>query len=187
MPKAARAVVLSQAQRSILEKLANSRVRPKDLVERAQIVVWCADEVTNVEQAQRLGVHEQRVRRWRGRWVREALEVEEAEQAGASGRELQRHIERVLSDAPRSGTPPKFSAEQIAQLVALACEAPEDCETPVTHWTPEELAKEARKRGIVESISARHLDRLLKRGRPTSASKPLLDDVARQARGPRGV
>jgi hypothetical protein len=57
-------------------------------------------------------------------------------------------------------------------------EPPEDSGIPVTHWTPDELAKEAIKRGIVESISARHLDRLLKRGGPPTTQKPVLDDVS---------
>jgi hypothetical protein len=30
----------------------------------------------------------------------------------------------VLADAPRSGTPPTFTAEQIVQIVNLACTAP---------------------------------------------------------------
>ena len=34
--------------------------------------------------------------------------------------------------------------------------------------TLEELAREAVKRGVVESISPRHLDRIMKRGRPSA-------------------
>lgn len=169
MPKAARLIRLTDTQRQILTKFANARVKSRDLVERSRIVLLCDEGLTNVEQAQRLGVSEQRVRRWRKRWAFAADRLAEAETAGATLAEVRAHVEQVLSDAPKTGAPPKFSAEQIAQLIALACEAPEDSGLPVTHWTPAELAKEARKRGIVESISARHLDRLLKRGRASSA------------------
>jgi transposase len=65
--------------------------------------------------------------------------------------------------------PAKFSPKQIAQIISLACERPEESGLPVTHWTPNELAKEARKRGVVESISPRHLDRLIKSVRASTA------------------
>jgi putative transposase len=70
---------------------------------------------------------------------------------------------RLLSDAYRSGTPPKFSAEQVVQIIALACEAPLDSERPVSHWTPKEIAAEAMRRGIVKSISVQSVERFLKR------------------------
>ena len=73
-------------------------------------------------------------------------------------------ISDVLSDEPRSGGPCTFSAEQLTQILAVACEKPQDCGRPVTHWTPRELAHEVIKRGVVESISKRHVDRILKGG-----------------------
>lgn len=69
----------------------------------------------------------------------------------------------VLADEPRSGGPPKFSPEQVAAIIALACEPPGDSGLPISHWTPPELAREAAKRGIVESISPRQVDRFLAR------------------------
>ncbi|MBV9603236.1 MAG: helix-turn-helix domain-containing protein [Chloroflexi bacterium] len=32
-----------------------------------------------------------------------------------------------LADAPKPGAPPKFTPEQICQIIALACEKPADC------------------------------------------------------------
>jgi putative transposase len=58
--------------------------------------------------------------------------------------------------------------------VALACEDPRDCGRPVTHWSTTELADEAVKRGIVESISPRSVGRFLGRGGPQAASHALL-------------
>jgi hypothetical protein len=113
--------------------------------------------------AAELGVDPQRPRRWRRRWAAAVAAVDEAEEVGASDRDLRIRIEEALSDASRPGTPPKFTAEVVAQLISLACEPPADSGLPITHWTPEELAKEAQNRGVVESISPRHLDRLLKR------------------------
>jgi len=80
----------------------------------------------------------------------------------------------LRGDLPRPGCPGKFTAEQIAQILAVACEPPEDSGRPVTHWTPTELADEVVHRGIVASISPRHVGRFLKYGRTPTASQPLL-------------
>ena len=70
--------------------------------------------------------------------------------------------------------PTEVPAEQLAALVALACQDPKELGLPVTHWTPRELAAEAIKRGIVEAISERHVGRFLKSGRSQTASESLL-------------
>ena len=75
-----------------------------------------------------------------------------------------------MSDAHRSGSPGKFSAEQVAQIIAIACEVPQDSGYPVSHWTAQEIALEAEKRGIVNSISERQVGRFLKRGGSTTTS-----------------
>jgi putative transposase len=110
---------------------------------------------------------------WRRRWAR-AFQRLVLVECGEKDSALPRAIERLLSDSPRRGWPGKFSSEQVTQIIAVACEPPEKCGRPVTHWTPRELADEVKKRSIVESISARQVGRFLKRCRPQAASKPLL-------------
>jgi transposase len=75
---------------------------------------------------------------------------------------LRAALSRVLSDAPRSGSPGKFTAEQLTQLFAVACEDPKESGRPITDWTPRELAAELQKRGIVVAISPSQVRRLLK-------------------------
>jgi putative transposase len=162
MPRRARDLELSPTQRRLLEAISRSRTLPQRLVERAQIVVWCADGHSDAAQARLLGVDAQRPRRWRKRWLSQVEDLAAAERAGASERELSQRIQGMLLDDERPGSPRKFSPEQVAQIISLACERPEESGLAVTHWTPNELAKEARKRGVVESISPRHLDRLMK-------------------------
>ncbi len=91
------------------------------------------------------------VQHWRRRWSQSSGPVAER-----------------LADAPRPGTPATFSAEQICAIVAMACEAPGESARPITHWTHQELADEALKRGIVASISPDSVGRFLKK-RPTSS------------------
>jgi putative transposase len=87
---------------------------------------------------------------------------------------LRRAVAELFSDRPRSGSPGTFTAEQVTQILAVACEPPEDSGRLVTHWTPRELADEVRQRGFVESISPRHVGRFLKHGGPAAASQSLL-------------
>ena len=120
-----------------------------------------------------LNVDRQRPRRWRRRWAQEDGRLEAAEEKGASDRDLDLDLDLghlladVLNDRDRPGGPPTFSAEQLTRIIAVACEKPDESDRPVTHWTPwapRELVGEVVKRGIVDSISPRHIDRLLKRG-----------------------
>ena len=80
-----------------------------------------------------------------------------------SDKDLEVMVVDVLGDEHRKGGPPKFSPEQVAAIIALACEPPADSGLPISHWTPPELAVEAVKRGIVKDISPRQVDRFLAR------------------------
>lgn len=174
-------ISLNQRVRDVLEGISRSRSEEARLVERATIVLNGVDGLSHVEQGRRLGIDRQRSRRWTQRWIEVNHRLTAAIEAGASDRDVEKLVRTLLDDRYRSGTPPKFSAEQIARIVALACEKPEESNIPVNRLTPDELAREAVKRGIVESISARHLDRILKRVRSSPASNPLLAHLARQA------
>jgi putative transposase len=89
-------------------------------------------------------------------------------------RALEQAIEETLMDEARSGTPPTFSAEQVCQIIAVACEEPKLSGRPITEWTPRELADEVIKREIVSSISASQVGRFLKRGAVATSSQPVL-------------
>jgi putative transposase len=152
------AVPLSEEERQALHAMIRAHKTPQHLSFRAHVILLLAEGLTAPEVARRLGTTRTTVRRWRRHW-------------------LARHdcpvLER-LYDAARPGAPATFSAEQWCQIIALACEAPEASGRPISHWTPRELADEARKRGIVATISERHVGRFLKSGRSQAAQKPLL-------------
>ncbi len=155
-------VVLTSAQRSVLERVVKAYTTPQHIVQRAKIVLMSADGVRNNKQAAQLGVDPQRIRRWRRRWESEQPAVTAAEVAEGESAYVDDLILELLSDDQRSGRKPTFTAEQVAQIIAVACERPAgQSERAVTHWTPKELAAEAVKRGIVTSISPRHVGRIL--------------------------
>lgn len=68
----------------------------------------------------------------------------------------------VLRDAHRSGTKGKFTAEQMVQLVSIACESPRDSGRPIDDWTGRELADEMKQRAIVDSISVSWVNEVLR-------------------------
>jgi putative transposase len=119
--------------------------------------------LNNAQIGRHLGIRRGTARTWRERWVDAAPGLVTAEQEGVSDKCLAELIEQVLTDEPRPGTPGTFEPEQIAQIIAVACEDPQDCGRPVSHWTPRELTDEVIKRGIVVSISPRSVGRFLKR------------------------
>jgi len=115
---------------------------------------------SNTDIAKEIGLSRKQVGLWRRRWQAsfDALVDTQCRESHAA---LVRLIEDVLSDAPRSGAPPTYTAEQVTQILAIACEDPQLSKRPVTHWTPRELTDEAIQRGIVESISISQVARYL--------------------------
>jgi len=158
-------ISVSERQRAILERSKRNKAGTSaQLIERCAIILLSANGVSNVEQGRVLGVDRQRARRWRTRWSQDPDRLAEPERERATDKDLAKLLSALLSDEPRPGTPPTFTAEQLTRVIAVACEPPEECGRPVTHWTPRELAGEVIKRGIVETICPRHVDRLRKGG-----------------------
>lgn len=138
---------LSDGERDQLQKLINRHNTPQQIALRAKIILMASEGQNHREIARNLDVNRQTARLWRNRW----LETE--------GKELL--IEQRLQDSERVGARPKFSMEQVIELFALACSPPSDYGRPISHWTVRELTDEIIKQGIIESISIRHLGRLL--------------------------
>jgi len=144
-------VNLSEEEEKGLDKLVKRRSTRQQIVWRARIIQAAAKGMNNAQIGRALGMSVDSVRLWRNRWV-ESQAVTLKEEG----------IEARLSDEPRNGSPGKFSAEQMAQIIAIACEDPATSGYPVSHWSAKEIAMEAVKRGVVESISERHVGRFLK-------------------------
>ena len=152
MARQSACVVLSSEERVALEGLCRKSSTPQSLARRARMILLAGDGVGVVETAARLGVWRKTVSGWRRRWL------------DGSGCGLS--VEVRLSDAPRSGAPAKITADQICQIVALACEPPSASGVPVSQWSQQGLAREAVKRGFVDKVSQRSVGRFLKRCRP---------------------
>lgn len=146
-------VELSPDERRELEGLVRAHRTPQQLALRARIVLAAADGLNNTQIARELGVDADTVRLWRVRWL--GLQPVNLEDLSVAER---------LADAPKPGAPARITPEQVCQVVALACEAPEKAGRPISHWSGREIADEIMERGIIDHISPRHASRLLKKG-----------------------
>lgn len=146
-------VTLSAAEQAALEKLTQAHRTAQQLVLRARIILKAGEGLNNVQVSRALPVGVDMVRQWRHRW-----------QAGQAIPLTELTVAERLADMPRSGKPATITADQRCQMIALACETPEQAERPISQWTGREIADEVRQRGIVSQISPRHAARLLKAG-----------------------
>lgn len=182
MPGMAAKVVITERQQMVLQTMAFSRSSPQGLAHRAEIILLAFAGLKNEAIAAKLNCERHGVGIWRKRWQKafDPLTVIECLEKPPA---LYEAIAEVLGDLPRAGCGGTFTAEQIAQIIAVACEPPEKSGRPVTHWTPRELADEVIKRQIVPSISVRHVGRFLKGGGPSAAQESLLAQRPSQGSG----
>lgn len=159
-PKPA-AIKLSEQEQATLTELVRAGSTSQQLAQRSRVILKAGEGLNNEEVGRAVGLGVATVRLWRKRWST----TQGADRAGVAAR---------LSDAYRRGTPPKFRAEQIVAIVAIGCTARTAHEGGASHWTMQEIAEEAVKRGIVERISKSQVHNFLKRGQSKAASQPLL-------------
>jgi transposase len=161
MPGSAAKLLITECQQAVLRQMAAAPTSPVRLAQRAEIILQAFERAENQTIAAAINLDPTAVGVWRRRWVKawpKLIQIECTETQAA----FRRAIEDVLSDAPRSGNPGKFTPEQVTQILALACEPPEQSGRPITQWTCKELADEAQKRGIVPSISESQVGRYLR-------------------------
>jgi putative transposase len=156
-------IELSEQAKRDLEQLLKAHKTDQQIALRGRIILEANAGKGNAEIARTQAISIGMVRLWRQRWLDlESLPLSELS------------VKERLEDLPRPGTPPRITADQICQIVALACKAPEKSGRPISHWTGREIADELMEQGIVETISPRHARRLLKRGYAQAPSDALL-------------
>ncbi len=134
-------VRLTRGERQVLHaRIARARSEQRDVL-RARIVLAAAAKKPNAVIAADLGVTVDTVRKWRGRFATGRLEG--------------------LNDLPRRGRPRVFSPVVAAEVKAIACSLPAEQGLPLSAWTCAEIAQEAIDRGVVGSVSASTVRRIL--------------------------
>lgn len=138
---------LSDGDRLELQQLIKRHNTSQQVVLRAKIIILADEGKNHGEIARELKISLDMARLWRKRWLETSYNELSAFQR--------------LKDLERVGAPVKFNMEQVIELFSLACSPPEDYGRPISHWTAKELTDEIVKQGIIESISVRHVGRLL--------------------------
>lgn len=113
------AVVLSAEERAFLDAQVRRYKAPRSLSDRCRMILLCADGLQSKEVAERLGVHEHTVGKWRRRFVADRIEG--------------------LTDEHRPGRPRTVSDAQVAQVIERTLNTtPRDA----THWSIRSMAAE---------------------------------------------
>jgi putative transposase len=120
---------LSDDERTPLNSIARSRTLPHALVQRAQIVLASAEGETNKAIAERLGIHQITVGKWRRRYLDHGIEG--------------------LHDELRPGRPRTFEDDRVADVINCALQKRP---TSSTHWSVRSMAAET---GISKSTVQR--------------------------------
>lgn len=112
---------LTDEEQQTITRWSHSRTEPARRVERATIIRRASEGQGVPLVAAELGLCEAAVRKW----------IKQFNASGLVG----------LEDAPRSGAPPRYTAEVTGQIVATALTAPQQLGLPFASWTYERLAR----------------------------------------------
>ena len=110
----------TQEEKRVITKLARSQTASARLVKRTKILHLASEGQSVPQIAQMLSLNEKTVRKWFKRFNQEGL-------AG-------------LEDAPRSGAPSRYTAENKARVLEAARTRPSALGLPYNCWTFERLA-----------------------------------------------
>lgn len=78
----ASAIVLSEKQRHLLSQIIRAHTNPYRLVQRAQLILYAASNMTNTEISLSLRLTRNRVRLWRNRFLDAVTSLNQAEERG---------------------------------------------------------------------------------------------------------
>ncbi len=113
-------VVLGNDARTFLESQVRRHKAPRSLSDRCRMILLCAQGLQSKDVAERLGVHEHTVGKWRRRFVKDGIEG--------------------LTDEYRAGRPRTVSDAQVAEVVERTLNTtPKDA----THWSIRSMAADS--------------------------------------------
>jgi transposase len=133
--------VVSAAVLGVLLALQRKPTAPAGVVRRARAIILLANGHSSVRTAEKVGLSPRHVHKWGQRFL----------QRGVQG----------LEDQPRPGRKPKFSPGVALHLVKMACEMPDLRGRSLSQWDCAEMARQLQAEGVVDSISAQSVWRIL--------------------------
>jgi len=134
-------ISLTGEEREELDSWQRSRTIRSGLARRGRVIVMLADGASVSEAARVVGCRRRFVYRWARRFLKDRVEG--------------------LEDKPGRGRKPFFPPEVAVHLVKIACERPDQLGRSLSQWECSELARELLDSGVVSSISAETVRRIL--------------------------
>jgi transposase len=119
MPRRLQVRELSDKEREIIHQTARSRTVAVRQVERARIIQASSEGKSVAEIATSLQLMEAKVRKW----------IKRFNEAGLAG----------LEDAARLGRPPRYTAEEVSEVIASALTDPQTLGLAFANWTLDRL------------------------------------------------
>jgi transposase len=113
-------LTVTDEEREVLTRWSRRPKSPQSIAQRARIVLLAADDLSNHEVAERVGVNQATVVKWRKRFLERRLDG--------------------LVDEPRPGAPRKITDDDVEAVIVATLE---DKPTDATHWSTRDLAKRA--------------------------------------------
>ncbi|MCP4398088.1 MAG: helix-turn-helix domain-containing protein [bacterium] len=117
---------LTDTQRDILQQIERGTTTERRFVDRVRILLHVDTLRSKKGVARTLGIDIKTVRKWHTRWDEVRGLLSPLETISVPRQAYRRVLEEALKDAPRSGAPLTFTAEQVAQIMAMACEKLDD-------------------------------------------------------------
>jgi len=134
-------IQMSQQARATLQGWLQRQKTPLGRAKRARSMLLLEQGHSYAHTAKWVGLTERNLRKWARRFYDRGL-------AG-------------LDDSPRPGRTPVFSPQVALYTVKLACERPDDIGRSLSQWDCPELARKLKADGLVSSISAETIRRIL--------------------------
>jgi transposase len=111
-------LTVTDEEREVLERWSRRPKSPHSIAQRARIVLLAADDMSNKDVAEKVGVNPATVLKWRKRF-------------------LERRLDGLI-DEPRPGAPRSIGDDEVEAVVVRTLE---ETPTDATHWSTRDLAK----------------------------------------------
>jgi transposase len=113
-------LTVTDEERGVLVRWSKRPKSPHSIAQRARIVLLAADGLSNVAVAERVGVNQATVVKWRKRFLERRLDG--------------------LVDEPRPGAPRRIGDDEVESVIVRTLE---DKPKDATHWSTRDLARQA--------------------------------------------
>ena len=155
---------VSERQLILIKQLIRAgKVGPR-MVKRLKVVELASEGISNYQINKLIDLQKNMVGIWRKRWAAKVNNLTRLEMKHKlSDSDLRKQILNCLSDEPRSGSPARITLSQKNQIVALACEKPEDHGVPISQWNLSLLTSVVKEKNIVKEISRSTVGEIIKK------------------------